>query len=121
MLLEQERQHEMAKMQPRSMPTVTPIRGEFKRVLNNTKCYIMNLKYIFLISFFLLKRHILGVFCLIIILCVLGPLPPGVSMLPVQKHRVPPPPGEDNREVNHHSFPYVALLRLLRKLFRSFF
>lgn len=46
-LLEQERQHEMAKMQPRSMPTVTPIRGEFKRVLNNTKCYIMNLKYIF--------------------------------------------------------------------------
>uniref|UniRef100_A0A3P8PY14 SAP domain-containing protein n=1 Tax=Astatotilapia calliptera TaxID=8154 RepID=A0A3P8PY14_ASTCA len=74
-LLEQERQHEMAKMQPRSMPTVTPIRGEFKRVLNNTKF-----------------------FCLIIILCVLGPLPPGVSMLPVQKHRVPPPPGEDNRE-----------------------
>ncbi|XP_005752044.1 splicing factor 3B subunit 2 [Pundamilia nyererei] len=52
-LLEQERQHEMAKMQPRSMPTVTAIRG---------------------------------------------PLPPGVSMLPVQKHRVPPPPGEDNRE-----------------------
>ncbi|XP_005945351.1 splicing factor 3B subunit 2 isoform X1 [Haplochromis burtoni] len=52
-LLEQERQHEMAKMQPRSMPTVTPIRG---------------------------------------------PLPPGVSMLPIQKHRVPPPPGEDNRE-----------------------
>uniref|UniRef100_A0A669DTS6 Splicing factor 3b, subunit 2 n=2 Tax=Oreochromis TaxID=8139 RepID=A0A669DTS6_ORENI len=52
-LLEQERQQEMAKMQPRSMPTVTPIRG---------------------------------------------PLPPGVSMLPVQKHRVPPPPGEDNRE-----------------------
>lgn len=46
-LLEQERQHEMAKMQPRSMPTVTAIRGEFKRVLNNTKCYIMNLKYIF--------------------------------------------------------------------------
>lgn len=45
-LLEQERQHEMAKMQPRSMPTVTPIRGEFKQVLNNTKCYIMNLKYI---------------------------------------------------------------------------
>uniref|UniRef100_A0A7N8WSR3 Splicing factor 3b, subunit 2 n=1 Tax=Mastacembelus armatus TaxID=205130 RepID=A0A7N8WSR3_9TELE len=28
-----------------------------------------------------------------------GPLPPGVSMLPTQKQRVPPPPGEDNREV----------------------
>ncbi|XP_065806840.1 splicing factor 3B subunit 2 isoform X2 [Labrus bergylta] len=27
-----------------------------------------------------------------------GPLPPGVSMMPVQKQRVPPPPGEDNRE-----------------------
>lgn len=27
-----------------------------------------------------------------------GPLPPGVTMLPVQKQRVPPPPGEDNRE-----------------------
>uniref|UniRef100_A0A3Q2UNX0 Splicing factor 3b, subunit 2 n=1 Tax=Fundulus heteroclitus TaxID=8078 RepID=A0A3Q2UNX0_FUNHE len=27
-----------------------------------------------------------------------GPLPPGVSMLP-QKQRVPPPPGEDNKEV----------------------
>ncbi|XP_075948656.1 splicing factor 3B subunit 2 isoform X4 [Anarhichas minor] len=28
-----------------------------------------------------------------------GPLPPGVSMMPTQKQRVPPPPGEDNREV----------------------
>ncbi|XP_044038885.1 splicing factor 3B subunit 2 isoform X2 [Siniperca chuatsi] len=28
-----------------------------------------------------------------------GPLPPGVSMLPTQKQRVPPPPGEDNREL----------------------
>ncbi|KAM4536663.1 splicing factor 3B subunit 2 [Odontesthes bonariensis] len=28
-----------------------------------------------------------------------GPLPPGVSMLPTQKQRVPPPPGEDNREM----------------------
>ncbi|KAG7495764.1 splicing factor 3B subunit 2 isoform X2 [Solea senegalensis] len=28
-----------------------------------------------------------------------GPLPPGVSMLPLQKQRVPPPPGEDNREM----------------------
>ncbi|XP_041821053.1 splicing factor 3B subunit 2 [Chelmon rostratus] len=27
-----------------------------------------------------------------------APLPPGVSMLPTQKQRVPPPPGEDNRE-----------------------
>ncbi|KAM7366421.1 hypothetical protein PAMP_015859 [Pampus punctatissimus] len=27
-----------------------------------------------------------------------GPLPPGVTMLPSQKQRVPPPPGEDNRE-----------------------
>ncbi|KAL6118429.1 sf3b2 [Pungitius sinensis] len=27
-----------------------------------------------------------------------GPLPPGVSMMPTQKQRVPPPPGEDNRE-----------------------
>lgn len=28
-----------------------------------------------------------------------GPLPPGVSMMPTQKQRVPPPPGEDNREI----------------------
>ncbi|XP_056299222.1 splicing factor 3B subunit 2 isoform X1 [Pseudoliparis swirei] len=28
-----------------------------------------------------------------------GPLPPGVSMMPTLKQRVPPPPGEDNREV----------------------
>ncbi|XP_029311303.1 LOW QUALITY PROTEIN: splicing factor 3B subunit 2 [Cottoperca gobio] len=28
-----------------------------------------------------------------------GPLPPGVSMMPTQKQRVPPPPGEDSREV----------------------
>ncbi|XP_071379618.1 splicing factor 3B subunit 2 isoform X1 [Centroberyx affinis] len=28
-----------------------------------------------------------------------GPLPPGVSMMPSQRQRVPPPPGEDNREV----------------------
>ncbi|XP_074518444.1 splicing factor 3B subunit 2 isoform X1 [Halichoeres trimaculatus] len=28
-----------------------------------------------------------------------GPLPPGVTMMPVQKQRVPPPPGEDNREM----------------------
>ncbi|XP_070849798.1 splicing factor 3B subunit 2 [Chaetodon trifascialis] len=27
-----------------------------------------------------------------------APLPPGVSMMPTQKQRVPPPPGEDNRE-----------------------
>ncbi|XP_041842415.1 splicing factor 3B subunit 2 isoform X1 [Melanotaenia boesemani] len=27
-----------------------------------------------------------------------GPLPPGVTLLPSQKQRVPPPPGEDNRE-----------------------
>ncbi|XP_054656201.1 splicing factor 3B subunit 2 isoform X3 [Dunckerocampus dactyliophorus] len=27
-----------------------------------------------------------------------GPLPPGVSMLPSQRQRVPPPPGDDNRE-----------------------
>nr|XP_046235943.1 splicing factor 3B subunit 2 isoform X1 [Scatophagus argus] len=27
-----------------------------------------------------------------------APLPPGVSMLPTQKQRVPPPPGEDSRE-----------------------
>ncbi|MEQ2304133.1 Splicing factor 3B subunit 2, partial [Ameca splendens] len=30
---------------------------------------------------------------------VRGPLPPGVTMLPPQKQRVPPPPGEDNKEV----------------------
>uniref|UniRef100_A0A8C9XQW4 Splicing factor 3b, subunit 2 n=1 Tax=Sander lucioperca TaxID=283035 RepID=A0A8C9XQW4_SANLU len=29
-----------------------------------------------------------------------GPLPPGVSMMPTQKQRVPPPPGEDNRDVS---------------------
>ncbi|TKS93039.1 Splicing factor 3B subunit 2 [Collichthys lucidus] len=58
-LLEQERQQEMANMGgPRSMPTVTPMRGIDPR----------------------------------------APLPPGVSMLPTQKQRVPPPPGEDNRE-----------------------
>ncbi|XP_027894782.1 splicing factor 3B subunit 2 [Xiphophorus couchianus] len=28
-----------------------------------------------------------------------GPLPPGVTMLPPQKQRVPPPPGEDNKEL----------------------
>lgn len=38
-----------------------------------------------------------------------APLPPGVSMLPTQKQRVPPPPGEDNREVDRQFF-----------LFRSF-
>uniref|UniRef100_A0A8C5A338 Splicing factor 3b, subunit 2 n=1 Tax=Gadus morhua TaxID=8049 RepID=A0A8C5A338_GADMO len=27
-----------------------------------------------------------------------GPLPPGVSMMPTQRQRVPPPPGEDGRE-----------------------
>lgn len=60
-LLEQERQQEMAKMGgPRSMPTVSPMRGIDPR----------------------------------------APLPPGVSMLPTQKQRVPPPPGEDNREVS---------------------
>ncbi|KAG7235275.1 hypothetical protein INR49_002847 [Caranx melampygus] len=60
-LLEQERQQEMAKMQgpgPRAMPPVGAVRGLDPR----------------------------------------GPLPPGVSMLPTQKQRVPPPPGEDNRE-----------------------
>ncbi|XP_061566330.1 splicing factor 3B subunit 2 isoform X2 [Cololabis saira] len=31
-----------------------------------------------------------------------GPLPPGVSILPPQKQRVPPPPGEDNREMWHN-------------------
>ncbi|CAN9509322.1 unnamed protein product [Ophioblennius macclurei] len=58
-LLEQERQQEMAKMQPRSLPTATLIRGLDPR----------------------------------------GPLPPGVTMLPTQKQRVPPPPGEDSREL----------------------
>ncbi|XP_029943851.1 splicing factor 3B subunit 2 [Salarias fasciatus] len=58
-LLEQERQQEMAKMQPRSLPTATLIRGLDPR----------------------------------------GPLPPGVTMLPTQKQRVPPPPGEDNRDL----------------------
>ncbi|XP_028285477.1 splicing factor 3B subunit 2 isoform X2 [Parambassis ranga] len=57
-LLEQERQQEMAKMQPRPMPSVSAVAGLDPR----------------------------------------GPLPPGVSMLPTQKQRVPPPPGEDNRE-----------------------
>ncbi|CAJ1086047.1 splicing factor 3B subunit 2 isoform X2 [Xyrichtys novacula] len=28
-----------------------------------------------------------------------GPLPPGITSMPVQKQRVPPPPGEDNREM----------------------
>uniref|UniRef100_A0A3Q0QR35 Splicing factor 3b, subunit 2 n=1 Tax=Amphilophus citrinellus TaxID=61819 RepID=A0A3Q0QR35_AMPCI len=71
-LLEQERQQEMAKMQPRSMPTVTPLRGLLVIYLN---------KLLMLFT-----------------ACVSGPLPPGVTMLPVQKQRVPPPPGEDSRE-----------------------
>ncbi|XP_035531444.1 splicing factor 3B subunit 2 isoform X2 [Morone saxatilis] len=58
-MLEQERQQEMVNMGgPRSMPTVSVMRGMDPR----------------------------------------APLPPGVSMLPIQKQRVPPPPGEDNRE-----------------------
>ncbi|XP_051285052.1 splicing factor 3B subunit 2 isoform X2 [Dicentrarchus labrax] len=58
-MLEQERQQEMVNMGgPRSMPTVSVMRGIDPR----------------------------------------APLPPGVSMLPTQKQRVPPPPGEDNRE-----------------------
>uniref|UniRef100_A0A3B4TZG1 Splicing factor 3b, subunit 2 n=1 Tax=Seriola dumerili TaxID=41447 RepID=A0A3B4TZG1_SERDU len=63
-LLEQERQQEMAKMQgpgPRAMPPVSAVR---------------------------------------IGLDPRGPLPPGVSMMPTQKQRVPPPPGEDNRETS---------------------
>uniref|UniRef100_A0A4W6DAI9 Splicing factor 3b, subunit 2 n=1 Tax=Lates calcarifer TaxID=8187 RepID=A0A4W6DAI9_LATCA len=63
-LLEQERQQEMAKM-PRAMPAVRGI-------------------------------HLQTVFC--IGLDPRGPLPPGVTMMPTQKQRVPPPPGEDNRE-----------------------
>lgn len=38
--------------------------------------------------------------CLFLGLDPRAPLPPGVSMLPAQKQRVPPPPGEDNREVS---------------------
>ncbi|XP_017292715.1 splicing factor 3B subunit 2 isoform X1 [Kryptolebias marmoratus] len=53
-LLEQERQQEMAKISARSLPTVTEIRG---------------------------------------------PLPPGITLLPSHKQRVPPPPGEDNKEM----------------------
>lgn len=37
-----------------------------------------------------------------------GPLPPGVSMLPL-KQRVPPPPGEDSKEVNESSPPVFSL------------
>ncbi|KAM3857362.1 splicing factor 3B subunit 2 [Diretmus argenteus] len=75
-MLEHERQQEMAKMQPGprvpdpssrppmmppmpSMPPISAIRGLDPR----------------------------------------GPLPPGVSMMPTQRQRVPPPPGEDGREV----------------------
>lgn len=36
-----------------------------------------------------------------------GPLPPGVSMLPIQKQRVPPPPGEDSREASGLSCVYT--------------
>ncbi|XP_034532545.1 splicing factor 3B subunit 2 [Notolabrus celidotus] len=34
-----------------------------------------------------------------IVSAIRGPLPPGVSMMPIQKQRVPPPPGEDSREM----------------------
>uniref|UniRef100_A0A1A8PCN3 Splicing factor 3b, subunit 2 n=2 Tax=Nothobranchius pienaari TaxID=704102 RepID=A0A1A8PCN3_9TELE len=57
-LLEQERQQEMAKLQPRSLPIVS-------------------------------------------ILDPRGPLPPGVTLLPSQKQRVPPPPGEDKEAWQH--------------------
>ncbi|XP_062300539.1 splicing factor 3B subunit 2 isoform X2 [Scomber scombrus] len=58
-MMEQERQQEMAKMGPgRAMPPMSAMRGMDPR----------------------------------------GPLPPGVTMMPSQKQRVPPPPGEDSRE-----------------------
>lgn len=41
---------------------------------------------------------------ILLALDIRAPLPPGVSMLPTQKQRVPPPPGEDNREVGAHVF-----------------
>uniref|UniRef100_A0A3Q1CBT1 PSP proline-rich domain-containing protein n=1 Tax=Amphiprion ocellaris TaxID=80972 RepID=A0A3Q1CBT1_AMPOC len=68
-LLEQERQQEIAKLQPRAMPPVSVVRGLSK----------------------LSHVNVSG-------LDPRGPLPPGVTMLPTQKQRVPPPPGEDNRE-----------------------
>lgn len=43
---------------------------------------------------------ILPVTCPLVGMDPRGPLPPGVSIMPVQKQRVPPPPGEDSREVH---------------------
>uniref|UniRef100_A0A671VBA4 Splicing factor 3b, subunit 2 n=1 Tax=Sparus aurata TaxID=8175 RepID=A0A671VBA4_SPAAU len=75
-MLEQERQQEMAKMGgPRGMPTVSVMRGM--------------LAMYFLWFNFCFKRGCMD---------SRAPLPPGVSMMPTQKQRVPPPPGEDIRE-----------------------
>uniref|UniRef100_A0A8C2ZDH8 Splicing factor 3b, subunit 2 n=1 Tax=Cyclopterus lumpus TaxID=8103 RepID=A0A8C2ZDH8_CYCLU len=75
-LMEQERQQEMIKMHqgqgPRAMPPLGVMRGML------VMCFIV---------------------CMIAGLDPRGPLPPGVSMMPTLKQRVPPPPGEDNREV----------------------
>uniref|UniRef100_A0A673BB98 PSP proline-rich domain-containing protein n=1 Tax=Sphaeramia orbicularis TaxID=375764 RepID=A0A673BB98_9TELE len=45
-----------------------------------------------------------------------GPLPPGVSMLPTQKQRVPPPPGEDNRENEEVSVSGPKIPQALEKI-----
>lgn len=47
------------------------------------------------------------------------PLPPGVSMLPVQKQRVPPPPGEDTREVRKKPCMTQVLYWLFHKFMLS--
>uniref|UniRef100_A0A096LSB9 Splicing factor 3b, subunit 2 n=1 Tax=Poecilia formosa TaxID=48698 RepID=A0A096LSB9_POEFO len=45
-----------------------------------------------------------------------GPLPPGVTMLPPQKQRVPPPPGEDNKENEEVSVGGPKIPQVLEKI-----
>uniref|UniRef100_A0A4W6DA61 Splicing factor 3b, subunit 2 n=1 Tax=Lates calcarifer TaxID=8187 RepID=A0A4W6DA61_LATCA len=45
-----------------------------------------------------------------------GPLPPGVTMMPTQKQRVPPPPGEDNRESEEVSVSGPKIPQALEKI-----
>lgn len=39
-----------------------------------------------------------------------GPLPPGVTLLPSHKQKVPPPPGEDNRDVRFSCTSLIFVL-----------
>ncbi|CAL8240306.1 unnamed protein product [Merluccius merluccius] len=45
-----------------------------------------------------------------------GPLPPGVNMMPSQRQRVPPPPGEDGREGEESSVAGPKIPQALEKI-----